>query len=416
MPLTDIKVKCAKAGPKPHKLTDERGLYLLVKLVGSTTARYWRFDYRFSGVRKTAAFGIYPDVTLRDARERRDEARRLLASGIDPSHAKQALKQAARHAATNSFEVVAREWFAKHKPRWSEGHAARTLKLLEKDLFPWLGQAPVASITAPSVLGALRRIEQRQLLETAHRAKQTAGQVFRYAVATGRAERDPTSDLRGALATPVGRHHPSITEPRAVGALLRAIDGYQGQAVTKVALRLAPLVFVRPGELRRAEWSEFNAEKLFTDGGSEHEWRIPAAKMKMRTPHIVPLSTQAVAILRELHALTGKGRYLFPSVRSRARPMSENTLNAALRRLGYTKDEMVAHAFRSLASTLLHERGWDHHLIERQLAHAERNTVAAAYNFAEHIPERRKMLQAWGDYLDELKAGAPVVPLRAVAA
>lgn len=416
MPLTDIRVKTAKAAGKPYKLGDERGLYLLVKAVDGAAAKYWRFDYRFAGVRKTAAFGVYPDVPLRDARERRDEARRLLAAGVDPAHAKQARKQAAKAAAANSFEVVAREWFWKNKAGWSEGHAKRVLRLLEKDLFPWLADTSIGAMAAPEVLAALRRIEQRGAVETAHRAKQAAGQVFRYAVATGRAQRDPTGDLRGALASPVETHHASVTEPRAIGGLMRAIDGYEGHAVTKYSLRLAPLVFVRPGELRRAEWSEFDTQKLFDYGQSDHEWRIPAQRMKMRQPHIVPLSTQALAILRELHALTGNGKYLFPSVRSKTRPISENTLNAALRRLGYSKDEATTHGFRSTASTLLNERGWNRDAIERQLAHVERNNVRGAYNFAEYLPERRKMMRAWADYLDELKAGAPVVAIHSVAA
>jgi integrase len=416
MPLTDVAVRTAKPKPKPYKLSDERGLYVLVKSVAGRAAKYWRFDYRFAGKRKTAALGVYPDVNLKDAREQRDKARKLLTAGIDPGNAKQAGKKAAKEVAANSFEVVAREWFSKNKARWSEGHKKRALRLLEKDLFPWIGSRSIATLAAPELLTVLRRIEARNAIETAHRAMNAAGQIFRYAVATGRAERDPTGDLRGALARPQEKHHASITEPRAVGSLMRAIDGYQGQAVTQLALRLAPLVFVRPGELRRAEWSEFDVKKLHLNAPSEVEWRIPAERMKMREPHLVPLSAQAIRILRELHALTGGGKYLFPSVRNRDRPMSENTMNAALRRLGYGNDEMTSHGFRSMASTLLNEQGWNRDAIERQLAHAERDNVRSAYNFAEYLPVRRKMMQAWADYLGQLKLGAGASPLKAVAA
>lgn len=430
MPLSDITVKAAKPKAKPYKLADGRGLYLLV----TATGKYWRLDYRFAGKRKTLALGVYPDVPLagrkdgatgqwiKGARDKRDDARRQLAADIDPSAHRKAQRAVTEERAANSFELVAREWFAMNESRWSAIHANRTRRLLEKDLFKGrdgvtrLALRPIADINARELLIVLRRIEERGAVDTAHRAKQTAGQVFRYAIATGRAERDPTSDLRGALAMSVERHHASVTEPRAVGALMRAIDGYDGQAVTKYALRLAPLVFVRPGELRGATWKEFNVEKLFAEGAKDVEWRIPAERMKMGDPHLVPLSTQAITILRELHALTGKSKYLFPSIRSRDRPMSENTINAALRRLGYGKDEMTGHGFRSMASTLLNERGWNRDAIERQLAHSERDGVRAAYNYAEHLPERRRMMQAWADYLDELKAPATVVPLKVVTA
>ena len=278
-------------------------------------------------------------------------------------------------------------------------------------MFPWLRGRPIAQVNAPELLALLRRIESRGALETAHRAMQNCGQVFRYAVATGRAERDPTGDLRGALPPPKEKHHASIIDPKRIGELLRAIDSYEGFFATKCALRLAPLVFVRPGELRKSQWQEINLDNA--------EWRIPAERMKMLEQHIVPLSRQAVEILRELEPLTNRGivakpntpRFVFPSARSRERPMSENAVLAALRRMGYTKEEMTGHGFRSMASTLLHERGWNHQVIERQLAHAERNAVSAAYNFAEHLPERRKMMQAWADYLDALKARAEVIPL-----
>jgi len=341
---------------------------------------------------------------LKDARERRDEARKLLANGIDPSEARKAEKV----SQADSFEEVAREWYNKFKPSWSDSHALRILRRLEQNIFPWLGSRPIKTISAPDLLAVIRRIEARGAVETAHRALQNCGQVFRYAVACGRAERDPSGDLRGALPPSEEKHHASLTDPKAVAALLRDLDAYEGSFVTRCALRLAPLVFVRPGELRHAEWSEIDLDHA--------EWRIPAEKMKARTMHIVPLSHQAVEIMRELHALTGQGKYLFPSVRSSARPMSENTVNAALRRLGYSKDEMTGHGFRSMASTILNEQGWNRDAIERQLAHAERNSVRAAYNYAEFLPERRKMMQAWADYLEALRSGAKVIPFRSQVA
>jgi integrase len=396
MPLSDTAVRNAKPKDKPYKLSDEKGLYLLVASVG----KYWRFDYRFAGKRKTLALGVYPDVSLKEARERRDEARKLIAQGVDPS----AQRKATKTVLAETFEAIAREWLAKFSPSWTPEHAERITRRFERDVFPWIGTRPIREVAAPELLTVLRRIEERGALDTAHRAHQNCGQVFRYAVATGRAERDPSADLRGALPPANDKHHASITDPKAVGALLRAIEGYQGSFVTKCALRLAPFVFVRPGELRGAEWSEIDFDKA--------EWRIPASKMKMREQHIVPLSTQALSILRELHPLTGTGRYLFPSERTGERPMSENTVNAALRRLGYSKDEMTGHGFRSMASTLLNEQGWHRDAIERQLAHAERNAVRAAYNYAEHLPERRRMMQSWADYLDGLKNGAEVIPIR----
>jgi integrase len=401
MALTDVQVRNAKPGPKRRRLWDGHGLYLEIPPSGS---KRWRFKYRFpkGGKEKLLSLGIYPAVSLKQAREKREEAKELLATGIDPSAHRQALKQAAARTyaerAANSFEVVAREWFARYSGSWVESHASRILRRFERDLFPWIGSRPVAEITPPELLASLRRIEDRGAVETAHRAKSDCGQVFRYAIATGRAERDPSQDLRGALPPAIPSHHPSITDPAALGALLRAIDGYDGYLVTKCALRLAPLLFVRPGELRHAFWAEIHL--------AAGEWRIPAAKMKAREMHLVPLARQALGILSELHPLTGSGPYVFPSVRSSSRPMSENTVNGALRRLGYGKDEMTGHGFRSIASTLLNEQGWHRDAIERQLAHAERNGVRAAYNYAEHLPERRKMMQAWADYLDQLKAGA----------
>ena len=394
MPLTDLAVRKAKPADRPYKLSDGKGLCLLVSAAG----KYWRFNYRFGGKRKTLALGVFDDVGIKDARERLEQSRRLLAQGIDPSLHKQLSKQAVSGTASDSFEAVAREWYAKYSPSWVPTHATRILRRLERDVFPWLGGTRISAIKAADVLRVLQRIEKRGAIETAHRANQNCGQVFRYAVATGRAERDPTPDLRGALGPVVARHHPSITDPKKIGQLLVNIDAYSGGFVTRCALIIAPLVFVRPGELRRAEWSEFDLD--------ESEWRIPAARMKMNAMHIVPLARQAVDTLRELHALTGSGTYVFPGARSAARPMSENTVNAALRSLGYATDELTGHGFRSMASTLLNEQGWTPDAIERQLAHSERNGVRAAYNRAEHLPERRKMMQAWADYLDSLRSAA----------
>lgn len=343
--------------------------------------------------------GVYPAVGLKQARDKRDAARKQLAAGIDPGLA----RKAERSADADSFEAVAREWHAKRAQGWAPGHAGKVLGRLEREVFPWVGARPAGEVKAPELLAVLRRIETRGALELAHRAHQICGQVFRYAIATGRAERNPATDIRGALPPAKQRHHAAITDPKDIGALLRAIDGYRGSFVTQCALRLAPLTFVRPGELRKAEWLEFDLDAA--------EWRIPAERMKMRATHIVPLSRQAVEVLRELYPLTGSGRYVFPSERTRDRPMSENTVNAGLRRMGYAKDEMTGHGFRSMASTLLNEQGWHRDAIERQLAHGERDAVRAAYNYAEHLPERRRMMQAWASYLDGLKTGAEVVPL-----
>ncbi|MGH8115082.1 MAG: tyrosine-type recombinase/integrase, partial [Rhodanobacteraceae bacterium] len=324
---------------------------------------------------------------------------------LDPSAQRKVAKLTAKVSSETAFESIAREWLAR-RDELSAATRNKNLWLLGL-AFPWIGARPISAITVPELLAVLRRVEARGKLETTQRLKQVCGQVFRYAVATGRAERDPTGDLRGALKTTKTRHHASITDPAKVGELMRAMDGFSGYYVTRSAMYLAPLVFVRPGELRKAEWAEFDLDKA--------EWRIPAERMKMRETHLVPLSTQAVAILRELRPLTGTGRYVFPSNRGMARPMSENTITAALRRLGYTGDEMTGHGFRSMASTLLHEQGWPSDVIERQLAHAERNKIKAAYNYAEYLPQRRKMMQAWADYLDMLKQGGNVVPIRKFA-
>jgi len=401
MPLTDTACKNAKTKDDgaQAKYADEKGMYLLV----NKTGKYWRLDYRFNDKRKTLALGVYPEIGLKLAREKRDEARRLLAEGIDPGELRKVTKATSKLSAANSFEAVAREWFAKYQPTWSEGHATRIIRRLERDIFPWLGNRPIAEITAPELLASLQRIEKRDAIETAHRAMQNCGQVFRYAVATGRAERNPAADLVGAIAPAVKTSFPTITDPSKIAELLRAIDGYKGSFITQCALKLAPLVFVRPGELRKAEWSEFDLEHQL--------WTIPAERMKMREKHFVPLSQQAVAILTELQALTGSRQFVFPGARTNGRPMSDNTVNAALRRLGYSKEDMTGHGFRHMASTLLNEQGWNRDAIERQMAHAERNSIRATYNYAEYLPERTKMMQSWADYLDGLKAGAKVTPL-----
>lgn len=397
MALTDATIRNARPGEKARKLTDGDGLYIFMTLTGS---RLWRYDYRFDGKRKTLSIGAYPGVTLREAREKRDGIRKMIRDGIDPSQAKQAQKASA--SGVDSFESIAREWFSKFSPTWTPSHGERILRRLERDIFPWIGKRPIGEIKAPELLTVLRRIEERGAVETAHRASQNCGQVFRYAIATGRAERDPSGDLKGAIPPTKQTHHASITDPREIGALLRAIDAYEGGLIVRCALRLAPLVFVRPGELRKAQWSEINWDNS--------EWMIPAERMKMREKHIVPLSRQSLEILRELQPLTGDGKYLFPSPRTSDRPMSDNAILSALRRMGYTGDQMTGHGFRSMASTLLNEQGWHRDAIERQLAHAERDSIRAAYNYAQHLPERRRMMQTWADYLGELRKGGEIIP------
>jgi integrase len=400
MALTDIQIRNAKPEAKQYKLSAGKGLYLIIAPSGG---KWWRFRYRFGGKQKEMSLGIYPDVSLKAASLKRDKHRTDIGEGLDPLQERKLDKIYKATAGENSFEVIAREWHGKYKKNWSEGHAKTILTRLERDVFPWLGNIIIADVKAPDLLKVLRRIEDRGALESAHRIHQTCGQIFRYAVASGLAERDIAADLRGALPPTKSKHHPSVTEPTKVGELMRAIKGYSGQFTTACALKLAPLLFVRPGELRHAEWSEIDLDNA--------EWRIPAAKMKMSTLHIVPLSNQAINILKELRPLTGSGKYLFPSNRTRTRPMSENTVNGALRRLGYEKGEMTGHGFRSMASTILNEQGWNRDAIERQLAHSERDGVRAAYNYAEYLPERKKMMQAWADYLDGLAKGADVISI-----
>ena len=396
MSLTDTAIRRAKAKKMPYKLFDSSGLYLLVNPNGG---KWWRFKYRFNNKEKLLSLGTYPDVSLKAARERRDQERKKLADKIDPAINRKAIKAAWVDNQANSFEVVAREWMDKQSSVWSPANTNKIKRHLELNIFPWLGQRPVADILAPELLANLRRMEARGAVGAAHRVLQTCGQVFRYAIATGRAMRDPASDLRGALqAVPKEKHRAAVTDPEAIGPLLRSLHDYHGSIIVRCALRLAPLTFVRPGELRKAEWKEINFDKA--------EWNIPAERMKMKEPHLVPLALQSVEILKELQPLTGRGSFLFPSPRSIMRPMSDNAILSAMRRMGISKDEMTGHGFRAMARTVLdevlHVRP---DYIEHQLAHAVRDPNGRAYNRTAHLPERRKMMQQWADYLDDLRVG-----------
>lgn len=408
MALTELAVKKAKPLEKQQKISDGGGLYLLIHPNGG---KYWQMAYRFEGKQKTLSLGIYPDVGLAQARDRRDDARKLLANEIDPSAVKQAKKASGILLSENSFEIVAREWFIRHAPNWKENHSSKIIARLEKDIFPWIGNIPISDIAAPVLLAVVRRVEARGALETAHRALACCGQVFRYAVATGRAERDPTGDLRGAL-PPVrkDKHFAAITDPKKVGELLRDIDGYQGSYIVKSAFKLSPLLFVRPGELRRMEWAEVDLDKS--------EWIIPAEKMKKGVTHIVPLALQAVEVLREIQPLTGHGKYVFHGERDHDRPMSDNAIRSALRRMGWANDEMTPHGFRAMASTILDNMGYKQEWLERQLAHEEPNKIKAAYKREQwrmYLPERVAMMQAWADYLDRIKIGGEVIPMHRAA-
>jgi len=389
MPLTTLKIKNSPPKRKPYKIYDSQGLYLLVNRKG----KYFRFNYKLNGKYKTLALGVFPETSLKEARLKRDEARILLSKGVDPSEHKKALKKSIY--GPDTFEAVAREWFEKKVNSWTPGYSRTVIARLEQNIFPWIGHKQISEVSAAELLEALRRIEARGAIETAHRVKQICGQIFRYAIATSRAERDPAADLKGALTSYKPKRMACITDPRRVGELMRAIDEYKGHFISKCALKIIPYVFVRHAELRYAEWSELDFDKK--------EWRIPAEKMKIKRPHIVPLSRQVIEILNEIKPLTGNGKFIFPSLYKKERPLSENTLLVALRRLGYSKEEMCVHGFRSVASTLLHENGWPSELIERQLAHLEGNQVKAAYNYADYLPERHKMMQWWADYLDALK-------------
>lgn len=413
MPLTDKAIKEAKGKATQYKITDGDGLYLLVTPAGG---KYWRMDYRFEGKRKTLALGVYPDISLRGyflekddpdtwmngARDLREKARKLLAQGIDPGERKKALRKAQADA-ENCFEVVAREWYGRQKAIWTEGHAETIMSRLERDVFPWIGGRPILELTAPDVLRVLRRVESRGAIESAHRIKTVCGQVFRYAIATGQADRDPTADLRGALSPVQVKHMAAITDPDKFADLLKAIDAYKGSFIVRCALQLQALTFVRPGELRHAEWSEIDLDAL--------QWNIPAPKMKLRLPHIVPLSSQAKAILDELKPLTKRSRYVFPGGRTLEKPLSENGVTAALVIMNY-KDIMTGHGFRAAARTMLDEVLQQRvDLIEHQLAHRVIDPNGRAYNRTSHLEARRIMMQLWADYLDGLKAGAKVLPL-----
>ncbi len=405
MSLTNTAIHKAKPARKPVRLFDGGGLYLEISPSGG---KLWRWKYRVDGKEKRLAFGPYPAISLVIARKYRDEARELLAQKIDPGEDRKKQKAEKAERATNSFEIVAREWFAKYSPVWAPSHSEKIIKRLENDIFPWIGGRPIAEITAPELLKILRRMEGRGALDTAHRAHQNCGQVFRYAVATGRAVRDPSTDLRGALPPAKHKHFAAITEPAKVGQLLRAIDAFQGTFPVQCALRLAPMLFVRPGELRKATWDGFKLDK--------GEWHYLVTKTK--TDHVVPLSSQAVAILGELQKLTGQRQHVFPGGRDPKKPMSEAAVNAALRRMGYdTRTEITGHGFRAMARTILEEQlGVRPEIVEQQLAHTVRDPLGRAYNRTTHLAERRKMMQRWADYLDKLKAGAEVIPLHGHAA
>ncbi len=387
MALSDAKVRNAKPQAKPYKIADGEGMFLLVTPSGS---KYWRLKYRFAGQEKLMALGVYPEVSLGDARERRVQARKTLAAGNDPGEAKRAAKRLAVLKTENSFEIVAREWLAQRKHEWADITTNTKIIRLERHLLPKLGNRPIADITAPEILSVLRVVESNGTLDTARRVMQMCGQVFMYAIATGRAVRNPVPDLQGALKTPVIKHH-SYLKDADLPEFLKKLEAYDGAFQTKLALRFLMLTFVRTTELRAAEWTEIDFDKA--------EWRIPAERMKMKEVHIVPLSRQAVAVLRELQKHTGNRQHLFPNQHNPASFMSENTMLYALYRMGY-HSRTTGHGFRSTASTILNENGFMPDVIERQLAHSERNKVRAAYNHAQYLPERRKMMQWWANYLD----------------
>ncbi len=403
MPLTDTFVRqvrpSGKAAGDSH--ADGGGMYLLVKPSG----KYWRMDYRFAGKRKTLALGVYPAVTLAQARRRRDDAKAQLADGVDPSVSKREEKLARKMVAENTFEKVAMQWLHATAADRKEITQQKVQTWLEKDIFPSIGKLPISTIGPRDVLAMARKMEERGANESAKRLVQICGQVFRYAVAEGSAERDVTQDLKGALQKAEKRHYAAITDPAQLAPLLRAMDGYSGHIYSRTALLLTPLLFVRPGELRKAEWSEIDFEAA--------EWRIPASKMKMKSDHIVPLSTQAIELLRQVHPISGHGKYVFPSIRTGERPMSENTVSAALRAIGYDRDTQTAHGFRATARTIMDEvLGERVDLIEHQLAHAVKDANGRAYNRTAHLPARKAMMQRWSDYLDQLKKGAQILQFK----
>ncbi len=415
---SDATIKALKPKATMYRLNDGDGLYVLVKPDG---AKWWRLDYSINGKRKTLSLGVYPDTTLSAARKKANDARELVATGTDPSDLRKTAKQVQikRLAAERriddglpsegSFEAIAREWAKIPTSKRSSAQTEKIIGWMEKDVFPWLGKLPVNEITSPEVKAVIKRISDRGALDIARRVLFNCGRVFKYAISEGYSQVDPTACLGEHLPVKKVKSHAAITEPLAVGELLRAIEGYTGTFVTKCALQLAPLFFVRPGELRMAEWAEIDLNNA--------EWNIPAERMKMREPHLVPLSTQAIEILRKLQPLTGTGKFVFPGARSASRPMSENTVVAALRRLDYGHDEMTGHGFRAMARTILDEvLQVRPDYIEHQLAHAVRDANGRAYNRTTHLHERKKMMQQWADYLDKLKVGADVIPLTTKAA
>jgi len=398
MALSDIAIRNAKPGEKDARLFDGGGMYLLIKPSG---AKWWRLKYRHGGKSKLLSLGVYPETSLKQAREERDKARELLRQGIDPSAARKRDKQAQQADLENAFKAVAKEWHGKQSARWEASHAARVLTSLEKNVFPDLGAVPVKEVTAQSLLCVLRKIEARGAHETAGWVLQRCSAVFRYAIVTGRCSHNPADALKGALTPQKVTHRPAMTAAD-LPEFMELLDAYQGQRQTVLAIRLLMLTWVRTGELRGARWEEFDLEAA--------EWRIPAERMKMREPHIVPLSRQALETLAELRALNGAYALVFPGVKL-SQPISENTVLYALYRMGY-HSRATGHGFRATASTILNEMGHAPDVIERQLAHAERNKVRAAYNRAQYLPERRKLMQAWADYLDGLKSGAKIIPIR----
>lgn len=411
-PLSDIEVKTKKPTAKEQKLFDGGGLFLFIpplklddKGKPLPASKLWRFKYRFAGKEKLLSFGAYPALSLAEARQRRDDAKQLLANGVDPSTFKKEQQAEVARISEHTFEKVAREWFDKNKADWVAATSKRIIDRLEGDIFPHLGERPISEIKPVELLAVLRKIETRGVLDRASRTQAHCGAIFRYGVATGRCERDITTDLKGAIATPKYSHRAAPTEPKDVAAILRAIDAYDGSPVVKAAMQILPMVFTRPGELRHMEWTELDLDEAL--------WQIPAGKMKMKLPHIVPLSRQAIAILKGLQPLTGHSKYVFPCHRSPLRPMSDNAINAALRRMGIEKDECCAHGFRAVARTLLHEvLDFSPDWIEAQLAHVVPDRLGAAYNRTKFIKQRTGMMQKWSDYLDGLKQGAKVIPFK----
>ena len=399
--LTATAVKQAKPKAKPYKLADGGGLYLHVKTAG----KYWRYKYRFAGKEKLLALGTYPDISLADARKLHQAARENLADGIDPSSYKKTKKSADQSNSANSFEAVAIEW-SKTRNKKADSTEKRQRALLEKDLFPFIGNRPIADIDAPELLKTLRKIENRGAIETAHRANRLAGQIFRYAIVTGRCKHNPSIDLKDALTQAIKSHRKSITDPAEVGPLIAAIKNYQATPVVMAALQLSPLFLCRPGELRHLEWTEVNF--------AEARIELPASKMKMKEPHIIPLASQAIAILKELQPITGRGKYVFPSARGASRPLSDNGVRTALRTLGYTNDQICPHGFRAMGRTILDEvLNFPVDWIEHQIAHSVKDANGRAYNRTKHLPQRKKMMQAWADYLDDLANGTSnVAPFR----